>query len=197
MKRHRWQQSNDTSTPSGIWVATDEQTVAVIGYSRDTDEKGLLEYPLAKKEDPADSANSRRRVFYKSNANNQENCLELSPFLQKPTYIVLISIKHNTRMPRTVEALGNALRLNLMNSSLLLANWRSYDKILKAPPLKIFIKQSIPVQGHILLHECIGALPAHSWFIIIENLAVNLLLKMSLLTGVSLPSSQPDRRPGR
>lgn len=141
-----------------------------------------MEHPSTKEKTPSDMVTSNDDILHKSNSDNLENCLALSPPFQKPAYQIVIPLGVRAGMQSTVESLlDTGAGLDLINSSFLPPKWRSYVKPFKALPLGTAAEQAVPVRGLISLQVCTGDEHARAGLGTVENIALDHLLVASNL----------------
>lgn len=70
---------------------------------------------------------------------------------------------------------------NLVNEDFLLPAWRTSMKTIKSTPLSTTNRELVSVERTVLLFIRIGELHVYTWFEVIENTAVDVLLGMSFI----------------
>lgn len=152
-------------------------------------------YALPKKKSLTGKADSQDEKPDKKNVENVEGCQTLSFLFQKPTYGVLICVRLNVRMKSWLASLlDKGEDLNLINSLPLPQNWQADIELVEALSLNAANREAAAVQGLTFLQICIGDLPAWAWFLNYEDLAVDLIVGTSLLTGATVEFSKPKKR---
>lgn len=94
----------------------------------------------------------------------------------------------------TVGILDTGAGPNLVDSQLLPLSWSSKVKPVADPGLTAAGKQTITVEGVILLHVQLGDLRVRVWFGVVKNLAVSVLLGTSFIDRFVTGIFPPERK---
>lgn len=120
--------------------------------------------------------------LYTMNVQWDYGSYDLASFFCNATYRIQTSVSISSKSMLTVARLVlTGISPNLVNKNFLPLVWRKSVKTIRSPPLHTLNCEVVSVDGIVPLFVHLGDLRVCTWFGVVDNLAVNLLLGTSFI----------------